>query len=135
MDAVIEFQNIVKSYKSKTVLNGVSLTVRTGELVALIGASGCGKTTLLKTVNRLGPADSGEVLLDGEPVSRLPLARLRRGIGYVVQDGGLFPHLTVEENLDLVLKNVKLPAAARPAACRACGKCARVCPQHIGIPE
>ena len=81
MDAVIEFQNIVKSYKSKTVLNGVSLTVRTGELVALIGASGCGKTTLLKTVNRLGPADSGEVLLDGEPVSRLPLARLRRGIG------------------------------------------------------
>lgn len=115
MDAVIEFQNIVKSYKSKTVLNGVSLTVRTGELVALIGASGCGKTTLLKTVNRLGPADSGEVLLDGEPVSRLPLARLRRGIGYVVQDGGLFPHLTVEENLDLVLKNVKLPAVARPA--------------------
>lgn len=112
---MIEFQNVAKSYKSKTVLKGVSLTVQTGELVALIGASGCGKTTLLKTVNRLGPADSGEILLDGRPVSQLPLAALRRGIGYVVQDGGLFPHLTVEENLELVLKNAKVPAAGRTA--------------------
>ena len=112
---MIEFQNVAKSYKSKTVLKGVSLTVQTGELVALIGASGCGKTTLLKTVNRLGPADSGEILLDGRPVSQLPLAALRRGIGYVVQDGGLFPHLTVEENLELVLKNAKAPAAGRTA--------------------
>ena len=103
---MIQFQNVHKSYKSgQQVLQGIDLTIQTGELMVLIGESGCGKTTLLKTVNKLNAIDSGEVLLDGRSVNDVRLEEIPQLIGYVVQEGGLFPHLTVEENIALIMKN------------------------------
>lgn len=103
---MIEFQNVSKSYKSgKPVLQEIDLTIATGELFVLIGSSGCGKTTLLKTINKLNSIDSGAVLIDGRNVKEIRLEEIPRIIGYVVQEGGLFPHLTVEENIELIMKN------------------------------
>lgn len=101
---MIEFRNVTLAYRDRPVLRGIDLTVPDRELCALIGASGSGKTTLLKLVNRLHAPDSGEVLVDGRPVAELPLARLPGFIGYVVQEGGLFPHLSAEENIRLALE-------------------------------
>ena len=83
-------------------LQDVSLEVARGELVVLLGPSGCGKTTLLKTVNRLVTPDSGRVLLEGADVRAGGATALRRRIGYVIQATGLFPHLTVAQNIGLV---------------------------------
>lgn len=101
---MIEFRNVTLAYRDRPVLRGIDLTVPDRELCALIGASGSGKTTLLKLVNRLHAPDSGEVLVDGRPVAELPLARLPGFIGYVVQEGGLFPHLSAAENIRLALE-------------------------------
>ena len=103
---MIEFQNVSKAYKKgQTVLKDINLTIPTGELFVLIGSSGCGKTTLLKTINKLNPIDSGEILIDGRSIQDVRLEEIPRIIGYVVQEGGLFPHLTVEENIALIMKN------------------------------
>lgn len=83
-------------------LDGLQLEVGAGELLCLIGASGSGKTTALRTINRLADPSEGRVLVRGEDVRHLDPVRLRRGIGYVVQRGGLFPHLTVAGNLGLL---------------------------------
>ncbi|MFW2349770.1 ATP-binding cassette domain-containing protein [Qipengyuania sp.] len=80
-------------------VDNVSLGIDRGAFVALVGASGSGKSTLLKTVNRLVEPSSGSVLFDGEKVGSLPLAALRRRIGYVFQSIGLFPHMSVAENI------------------------------------
>lgn len=82
----------------------VSLTVEPGQLVVLLGPSGCGKTTLLKMVNRLYEPTSGRILLDGNDIRSLPAPRLRRQIGYVIQQTGLFPHMRVDENIAVVPK-------------------------------
>ncbi len=84
------------------VLNGVDLAIDAGEFVALVGASGAGKTTLLKTANRLIETDSGMVEVGGRDVRSLAAHELRRGIGYAFQGVGLFPHLTVAENIGAV---------------------------------
>ena len=103
---MIEFQNVSKAYKKgQTVLKNINLTIPTGELFVLIGSSGCGKTTLLKTINKLNPIDTGEILIDGRSIQDVRLEEIPRIIGYVVQEGGLFPHLTVEENIALIMKN------------------------------
>lgn len=80
----------------------VDLAIAPGELLVLLGASGAGKSTLLRSINRLVVPDSGTVLIDGRDVATLPPAELRRGIGYVIQAVGLFPHLTVAENIAIV---------------------------------
>lgn len=86
----------------RAVLGDVSLDIEAGELVALVGPSGSGKTTLLKTINRLVVPDCGAVTIDGRDTAAVPPPKLRYGIGYVIQSIGLFPHLTVGENINIV---------------------------------
>jgi ABC-type proline/glycine betaine transport systems, ATPase components len=88
----------------------VSLQVARGETLVLLGRSGSGKTTTLKLVNRLASPSSGEVRVNGKSVAEVDVIRLRRGIGYVIQDVGLFPHFTVERNIGLVPKIEGWPA-------------------------
>lgn len=111
---MIEFQNVSQGYKNKSVLFGVNMTIQTGEFVVLIGSSGCGKTTLLKTINKLNPLGKGDILIDGTSIKKIPDNTLRRSIGYVIQDGGLFPHLTVGENIGLLLHITGMPAEKIP---------------------
>jgi osmoprotectant transport system ATP-binding protein len=87
---------------TRPAVNDVSLTIEPGELVVLIGPSGCGKTTLLKLINRLYDPTSGTIYIDGTPSQDLPGPELRRHMGYVIQQGGLFPHYTVAENIAVV---------------------------------
>ncbi|WP_374575732.1 ATP-binding cassette domain-containing protein [Phenylobacterium sp.] len=96
---MIELAGVAKRYAGHQALAGVDLSVARGAFVALVGASGSGKTTLLKTINRLAEPDAGEVRVEGAPVRAGPAALLRRRIGYVFQEVGLFPHLTVAENI------------------------------------
>ncbi len=90
-------------------LKNINLDIRKGELVALIGPSGCGKTTTMRMINRLIEPTSGKVYIDGQDISQLDPVELRRNIGYVIQQIGLFPHMTIAENIALVpkLKNGK----------------------------
>lgn len=97
--AALEFKSVGKRYGAVKAVRDVSLTIAPRQFVALVGASGSGKSTLLKTINRLAEADSGEVVYEGEPVGSLPLPALRRRVGYVFQSIGLFPHMTVGENI------------------------------------
>ena len=100
---VLEFIEVRKSFgPGRPALDGLTLSVGAAETVALVGPSGCGKTTALRLANRLLDADSGEVRVFGEPVSRQEPVALRRRIGYVIQEGGLFPHWTVERNVETV---------------------------------
>jgi osmoprotectant transport system ATP-binding protein len=96
---VISLQRVSKRYGSAVAVDGVSLDVARGECVFLVGASGCGKTTTLKLVNRLVEADAGQVRVDGRDVTASAPHELRRRIGYAFQQVGLFPHLTVGENV------------------------------------
>jgi osmoprotectant transport system ATP-binding protein len=98
---VILLQGLVKRYGASLALDGVSLEVARGECVFLVGASGCGKTTTLKTVNRLVEPDAGRVMVDGRDVRESIPHELRRRIGYAFQQVGLFPHLTVAENVGI----------------------------------
>jgi osmoprotectant transport system ATP-binding protein len=109
----IEFLNtgyLIQSAEPRPILNGVSLRIADGELIAILGRSGSGKTSLLKLINRMRPFTSGDVLVGGQSVAEWDLIRLRRGIGYVIQETGLFPHLTVEENACIVPRLEKWPA-------------------------
>jgi osmoprotectant transport system ATP-binding protein len=96
---MLSFDGITRRYGAVAAVEGVSFTVEQGEFVALVGASGSGKSTLLKTVNRLVVPDLGRVLLDDADVAGMPLPKLRRSVGYVFQEIGLFPHLTAGENV------------------------------------
>lgn len=102
MAALLEFRNVNFSIAGREVLRGINLRIEPGETVVLLGRSGSGKTTLLKTANRLVDPDSGEVRFEGRAVADQDPIRLRRRIGYVIQEGGLFPHEAVERNIGLV---------------------------------
>ena len=106
---MIEFQNVSKTYKKTTVLSNINLKIEDGNLVCLIGESGCGKTTTLKMINRLITPTKGKILFDGEDISKKDVIKLRRSIGYVIQQTGLFPHMTVRENIELISKLKKEP--------------------------
>jgi osmoprotectant transport system ATP-binding protein len=96
---VIELEGVEKRYGALSALAAVSLTLARGEFTALVGGSGSGKTTLLKTVNRLVVPDAGRVRVEGRDALAVAAPELRRRIGYVFQEVGLFPHLTVAENI------------------------------------
>ena len=100
--AVVEFRHVSFAHAGHPVLHDLSLSVGAGEVLALVGASGTGKTTVLKLVNRLLLPDAGEVLVQGRETRAWDPIRLRRSIGYVIQDVGLFPHMTVAKNIAVV---------------------------------
>ena len=109
----LEIDGIAKRHGGQVALDGVSLSIPAGSFVALVGPSGSGKTTFLKTVNRLSEPDEGAVRLSGRAVREVPLAELRRGIGYAFQGIGLFPHLDVAANIALPLRLAGVPAGRR----------------------
>ncbi len=102
MSAIVSFRNISYSIGGREILGNLSFEVQSGETVVLLGRSGSGKTTALKMVNGLLFPTAGEVWVNGRVTNSWDLIRLRRSIGYVIQDVGLFPHFTVAENVALV---------------------------------
>ena len=98
------FDNVCKRFEGSEsfALNHVTLSIDEGEFVAILGSSGCGKTTLLKMVNRLYEPDSGSIRLFGEDTREVDVVKVRRRIGYVIQQVGLFPHVTVAKNIATV---------------------------------
>lgn len=101
-DNIIEFHNVKKSYGNHVIIPNLNVNIERGDFLTIIGSSGCGKTTMLKMINRLINPDEGEILIDGKDVSELDVIKLRRSIGYSIQGTMLFPHLTVRENISYV---------------------------------
>lgn len=101
---MIRFQQITKSFKDKKVLKGITFEIQKGHLVAFIGESGCGKTTTLKMINRLVKPTSGTILINGVDIESQDIIKLRRQMGYVIQQTGLFPHMTIKENIEIIPK-------------------------------
>ncbi len=110
---MIQLHNVSKKYSltAAPAVDAISFEVGSGELVALVGESGCGKTTTLKMINRLTELSSGTITIDGEDIMNADPVSLRRRIGYVFQEIGLFPHLTITENIGLVPKLLGWPKA------------------------
>lgn len=105
---MIQLEEVSKIYNDSTLaVDRVSLHIKKGEIFGLIGTSGCGKTTTLKMINRLTEPTSGSITLDGVSVTEQPPEQLRRRMGYVIQNAGLFPHYTIGENISVVPKLLK----------------------------
>ena len=107
---MIKFENVTKTYKDKTILKNISLEIEKGKLVAFIGASGCGKTTTLKMINRLIKPSNGRIYINGEDIEKKDVIKLRRNMWYVIQQTGLLPHMTVKENIELIPRTEKYDA-------------------------
>jgi osmoprotectant transport system ATP-binding protein len=99
---IVEFRNATYAINGRVLVNKISFSIESGETVVLLGRSGSGKTTTLKLINRLIEPTAGEVLVEGKRTTDWDAIRLRRRIGYVIQEVGLFPHFTVERNVALV---------------------------------
>ena len=97
---MITFNNVTKHYHDGTVVvDGLNLVAPGGKITVLVGPSGCGKTTSLRMINRLVEPSSGTILLNGESTAQMDVVQLRRRIGYVIQNAGLFPHKTIIDNI------------------------------------
>jgi len=103
---MLELINVAKSFGGTQVLKSTTLRLEPGRTTVLIGPSGCGKSTLLRIMIGLIEPDQGQVLFDGEPITAANVIEVRRKIGYVIQDGGLFPHLSARDNVGLLAKYV-----------------------------
>ncbi len=101
---MIRFEHVSKRFKEAAVLSDISFEIEKGTFVAIIGASGCGKTTTLKMINRLIEPTEGKIFINGEDISQKDVIALRRNMGYVIQQTGLFPHMTIRENIELIPK-------------------------------
>ncbi|MBK0382189.1 ABC transporter ATP-binding protein [Pedobacter sp. SD-b] len=99
---MIELKNISKSFDKTNAVKNISFSVLKDETLVLLGTSGCGKTTTLKMINRLIKADSGDIFINGENIKKINEEKLRLGIGYVLQNHGLLPHYTIEQNIAIV---------------------------------
>jgi len=110
---MIQFEHVSKNYGKAQILKDLSFTVKDGEFAVLIGPSGCGKTTSLKMINRLLEPDKGKILIDGNDISKGNPVELRRHIGYVIQQIGLFPNMTVAQNISVVPKLLKYSSQKR----------------------
>ncbi len=104
---MIKVQDLRKAFQNKTAVDAISFNLTEGETLVLLGTSGSGKTTTLRMINRLTDPDSGTILIDGKNILGQDTEQLRRGIGYVLQNYGLFPHFTVAENIAIVPKLLK----------------------------
>ena len=102
VETIVEFRHVNFQIGAVKILDDLNLQINKGEILILLGESGCGKTTTLKLINRLIEPSSGEVLVEGKLTTDWNLINLRRRIGYVLQEAGLFPHFTIEENVALV---------------------------------
>ncbi|MDQ0268283.1 betaine/proline/choline family ABC transporter ATP-binding protein [Cytobacillus purgationiresistens] len=111
---MLKFDHVSKVYKGgKKAVNDLNLEFKKGEFIVFIGPSGCGKTTTMKMINRLIEPTDGTIYINGEDIMKKDPVNLRREIGYVIQQIGLFPHMTIQENISLVLKLLKWPEEKR----------------------
>ena len=111
MNALVQLVGVSKRYGAASALHPLDLAFEAGQTTVLIGPSGCGKSTILRLIVGLLEPDSGMIEIGGRKVERETLAELRRRIGYVIQDGGLFPHLTARRNVLLMAQHLGKPAA------------------------
>ncbi len=102
LETLVQLRSVSYAIGGEVIIDDLNLTVARGEVLVLLGESGCGKTTTLKLINRLIEPTSGEVLVSGRPTTEWDPIELRRRIGYVIQDGGLFPHFSVADNVALL---------------------------------
>ena len=104
---MLELVNVSKRFGETQALGPTDLSIERGKTTALLGPSGCGKSTLLRIIVGLLPSDSGQLLFDGEELTPQNLIAIRRRMGYVIQDGGLFPHLNCRDNVTLMARHLK----------------------------
>jgi osmoprotectant transport system ATP-binding protein len=123
-EGMVVFSNVSKVYGDGTkAVDELDLVINKGELVSLIGPSGCGKTTTLKMVNRLEDCTFGKIYLGGKDITSMDPVKLRRGIGYVVQEIALMPHMSVAENIAMVPKLHKWSRKRMRAGLKSCWPC------------
>ncbi len=108
---MLRLDSVTKSYGGRRVIDHVTFAVKAGETAVVIGPSGSGKSTALRLLLRLAVPDSGQVTFDGVILSPQTVSHVRRRVGYVIQDGGLFPHMTARENVTLKARTLKWPGA------------------------
>lgn len=101
-ELIIQFSHVKKRFNNNIVIPDLSFTVNKGEFITILGTSGSGKTTTLKMINGLEKPSAGKIMIDGQKISELDLVKLRRHMGYVVQQIGLFPHMTIGQNIAVV---------------------------------
>ncbi|WLV23925.1 betaine/proline/choline family ABC transporter ATP-binding protein [Aciduricibacillus chroicocephali] len=129
---MLEFEHVSKIYKGgKRAVNDVSFKFDKGEFICFIGPSGCGKTTTMKMINRLIEPSEGRILINGKDIMKQDPVELRRNIGYVIQQIGLLPHMTIQENISLVLKLLKWPDAKRKERARELLKLVDMTPDYL----
>lgn len=111
---IIKFENVSKCYENGIkIIDDLNFTIHSEEFITLIGKSGCGKTTMLKLINGLIKPDSGKIFISGKEINQWDIIELRRSIGYVIQQIGLFPHMSIEDNIGYVLNIKKISKEER----------------------
>ncbi|WNV79159.1 betaine/proline/choline family ABC transporter ATP-binding protein [Bacillus atrophaeus] len=129
---MLTLENVSKNYKGgKKAVNSINLKIKKGEFICFIGPSGCGKTTTMKMINRLIEPSSGTIYIDGENIMEQDPVELRRKIGYVIQQIGLFPHMTIQQNIALVPKLLKWPEEKRKERARELLKLVDMGPEYL----
>ncbi|MED1676197.1 choline ABC transporter ATP-binding protein OpuBA [Bacillus subtilis] len=129
---MLTLENVSKTYRGgKKAVNNVNLKIAKGEFICFIGPSGCGKTTTMKMINRLIEPSAGKIFIDGEKIMDQDPVELRRKIGYVIQQIGLFPHMTIQQNISLVPKLLKWPEQQRKERARELLKLVDMGPEYL----